>query len=436
MDNIMDTHRVNHAKRDFWSRAQSGQAIVLLMVGLVVLIGAVGLALDGGGMFFLQRDAQNAADAAVLASTYARCTGAPPDEVVAAGVEAARQNGFVDGEGGRTVEVYNPPIHGEKATAPDRLNYIEVNISADKPAYFIQVVYKGPLEVTVHTVGYCDPPFYPATLKAIIGLSTNCTNTVKWGGSTATFEGGVFSNNDVQFTGSDNVIDGGVQYMTDINPNSSGNNVFGPPGTSVADETVTDPLANIYDVYAYSPDGAILHGGSIPPIYKAILPNSSPGSATYDPAYNDSNHTWNVDNRTLEGMYYVDGNVSLGQHIVFNGSAHGGQGVAIIATGWISGTQVTDATYYEYPGSTGVLFFSNYASANCGNDAAISVSGDATQWWGLIYAPHGAVKVSGSSLDLHGVIVAQTVEMDASNLIFSADTNVVPPHPPLVKIAE
>ncbi|MBK8028375.1 MAG: hypothetical protein IPK17_02470 [Chloroflexi bacterium] len=39
-----------------------------------MLIGALGLAVDGGGLFFLQRDAQNAADAAAIAGAYARCT--------------------------------------------------------------------------------------------------------------------------------------------------------------------------------------------------------------------------------------------------------------------------------------------------------------------------------------------------------------------------
>ncbi len=53
------------------SQKQSGQAIVLIAVLLTALIGALGLAIDGGGMYLLYRDAQNAVDAAALTSAYA-----------------------------------------------------------------------------------------------------------------------------------------------------------------------------------------------------------------------------------------------------------------------------------------------------------------------------------------------------------------------------
>lgn len=105
-------------KNRLWSQAESGQAIVLLMLALVALIGITGLALDGGGLYFLSRDAQNATDAAVLAATYARCTNASPADVVAAGIAAAAENGFRNGLDGRRVEVYNPPLHGKKPPRP------------------------------------------------------------------------------------------------------------------------------------------------------------------------------------------------------------------------------------------------------------------------------------------------------------------------------
>src|SRR3954454_15500212 len=88
---------------------QSGQAIVLMALTMVGLLGFTGLAVDGGGLFFLQRDAQNATDAAVIAATYARCTGATSTEIVTAGVAAAEANGFFNGKDGRTVSVVNPP---------------------------------------------------------------------------------------------------------------------------------------------------------------------------------------------------------------------------------------------------------------------------------------------------------------------------------------
>lgn len=409
-----------------WSQAESGQAIVLLMLALVALIGVTGLALDGGGLYFLSRDAQNATDAAVLAATYARCTGAGSADVIAAGIAAAGENGFHDGRDGRTVEVYNPPIHGEKASAPDADSYIEVNISATKPAYFIQVVYQGPLEVTTSAVGYCLPPFDPTPLPAITGLSSTCTNTVRWAGSTSEIRGGVFSNNDIQFTGSANTIEDGAQAVTHVDSPSSNNNTFIPASQDGVPPRDADPLQDVYRIEDYAPNplGDVARNA---PIYHAITQGNNSSGLYYDADFKDANGRWEPHNRTLEGLYYIDGDVALGNNVTF-----GASGISIVATGKISGNAV-NATYYQYPGSTGVLFFSN-ANTGCGPDA-INMSGE-TQWHGLIYAPFGGVSVSGDHLTLIGVIIAQTVTMDASEMLLVGDPSVLPPRPPLVKIAE
>jgi hypothetical protein len=414
-------------KRSIRLQAESGQAIVLLALAIVALIGIVGLAIDGGGMFFLQRDAQNAADAAAVAATYARCTtpGSTADRIAAAreaGLIAAQQNGFTDGQDGRSVSVLIPPSDGPRAGDDD---YVQVNISASKPAYFIQVVYKGPLQASVRAIGYCNPPFDPATVPALFGISSVCTNVVRWAGSTADIQGGVFSNNDIQFTGSDNTIGGAVEGVNHVDSPSSNNNHFdtGQPTSPVPSQS--DPLANIYKIGDYAPGGSV---ASTAPIYHPILQGSDSSAPNYDPDYNDGNQTWHVNNRVLEGLYYVQGDVSLGNNVTF-----GAAGFSVVATGQISGIAV-DVSYYQYPGSTGVLFFSN-ETTTCGNNA-IDMSGNTTEWHGLVYAPHGGVKVSGSSLALYGIIVADTITMDASNMVLHADPTILPPIPPLVKLSE
>lgn len=413
----MKLHDTNRQQPNVRMRAQSGQAIVIMALAMVALLGFTGLAVDGGGLFFLQRDAQNATDAAVIAATYARCTGAGSSEIIEAGTAAAEANGFVDGIDGRAVSVDNPPLHGDKAGDP---SYVEVNVSADKPSYFIQVVYQGPLMVSTRAVGYCLPPIDPSSLPAITGLSSTCTNTVKWGGSTAEIRGGVFSNNDMQFTGSDNSISDGADAVTHVDSPSSGNNSFDPAPQEGVDPK-TDLLENYYNIDDFAP-GTTLTNAVPSGYYHAIFSNAD------DSDYKDGNHTWDVDSRTLEGMYYIDGDVKLGNSVSF-----GSQGVSIIATGKISGNAV-NANYYQYAGSTGVLFFSN-ESTNCGTDA-IKMSGSSTQWHGLIYAPNGGVSVSGSELTLIGVVIGQTFSTDASEMLLVGDPSVIPPRPPLVKIAE
>src|SRR5260370_18094887 len=61
-----------------WLRRQSGQAVVLLGVAVVVLTAILALALDGGGIYLDKRQLQNAADSAALAGAELLMT-APPN---------------------------------------------------------------------------------------------------------------------------------------------------------------------------------------------------------------------------------------------------------------------------------------------------------------------------------------------------------------------
>src|SRR5260370_38740061 len=61
-----------------WLRRQSGQAVVLLGVAVVVLTAILALALDGGGIYLDRRQLQNAADSAALAGAELLMT-VPPN---------------------------------------------------------------------------------------------------------------------------------------------------------------------------------------------------------------------------------------------------------------------------------------------------------------------------------------------------------------------
>lgn len=201
----------------FAGKRERGQAIILLAFMMVALMGMLGLAIDGGGLFFLHRDTQNAVDAALVAALYAKCTGnkqvlesqlsdpADPNSptlfemsIRSAALTAAASNGFSDGVNAEIdVETnYQPP-----GTSNDE--YIRVQIIANKPAYFIQLVYHEPLSVTTAGVGYCDrsnvglfPPsaiFSTRNSNATCGNSSNNASISNGGGSSIVVSGGIFS---------------------------------------------------------------------------------------------------------------------------------------------------------------------------------------------------------------------------------------------------
>lgn len=131
---------------------EAGQIIIIMAFLMIAMIAMLGLAVDGGGLMFLQRDVQNASDAAIVAATYARCSGGNDAQVIHAARDAAKAQGFEHGVDGVTVNV-EPNYTGTTSTA----KYIQVTINSPKDAYFIQIVYKDPLSVTSESVGRCTP---------------------------------------------------------------------------------------------------------------------------------------------------------------------------------------------------------------------------------------------------------------------------------------
>lgn len=397
-------------------RGESGQAIVLVALVMVALIAMLGLALDGGGMFFLYRNAQNAADAAAVAATYARCTGANDENIRRAGLAAAAQNDFEDDGLDTLIAVENPPLEG---TGAGDESYVEVTITATKPAYFIHIVFPGPLRVTVKSVGYCETAFDPATVPPIWAGSETCSDTVNWTGSSGYVEGGIFSNNEIKFGGggNGNVIVGPTEAVNNVQTSAAENATF-DPAPVIGVEVQDNPLG-IYRVNDFAPGGWVAQRAAQ---YKAIY------SSADDPDFADGRGEWSLNGsrRTLEGLYFVDGDVQLG-----NGLSYGINGVTIVATGEIKGSGGALMRYYI----DGFLFVAGGVSESCGENV-ISISGNRSLWFGVLYAPDGGINISGSDLTIYGAIIGDTIDLSGSSLKLIADPTIIPPRPPLVQMAE
>jgi len=425
-------HHVTHIVRT--RRAESGQAIVIIAFLMIGLIGMLGLAIDGGGLFFLQRDAQNASDAAVVAATYAKCTEGDP---VVAAVQAAAENGFSNGDGRSTVNVHYPPTRG---TAAGDTDYVEIEITATKPSYFIQLVYPAPLQVTTYAVGYCSPPFDPASVPALFSISETCVNTIDWSGSTVNIEGGMHSNNELKISGGG----GGNNVYGDVSLVGStieGSNTYywaeddGDPLTppvpqapSTNVEVREDPL--LFRLQDYQPGGNTAREVEL---YTYI--DSTSGDPDWKTA---GGGTWKPANgRVLEGLYYVNGNIDIGTGVILNADRNGDgrvEGISLVASGSIqfNAGPGMDVRYY----ADGLIAFSNDGEGRPCSYNAVIVSGSSATWYGVIYAPHGAVQGSLSDMDVIGAIVANTMNMSGSDLDLIYDPTILPPRPPQVQIAE
>jgi Flp pilus assembly protein TadG len=99
---------------------ERGQILVLFVIAIVVIIGMLGLVLDGGSAFAQRRDEQNVADLAAVAGAdaYLSSTSNPVADANAAATAIAQKNGYVtNAAAGVVVDVVvTPGVGGASVT--------------------------------------------------------------------------------------------------------------------------------------------------------------------------------------------------------------------------------------------------------------------------------------------------------------------------------
>jgi len=135
---------VHIQRRKYLNSFASGQLIVLAVLGLVVLIGITGLAVDIGYFYSVRRLMQTAADASAIAGATAQLSSQSSNYQQAA-LDVAALNGFTNGKNGVTVTV------GPPATPPNPTSntYVEVDIAQAASTNFLAVLGYKTMNVSV-----------------------------------------------------------------------------------------------------------------------------------------------------------------------------------------------------------------------------------------------------------------------------------------------
>jgi hypothetical protein len=183
----------NHLRR--------GQALIVIAIAAVALVGIVGLVVDGGRGFLDRRKAQNAADAAALASAYARIKG--DQDMVSAALSSAAENGYSNDGTTNVVELYSPPKNGPHS---GNVEYIQIIITSNLDTYFARVIGRQRITNTVQATARTKAAEIKELLngRAVISLApaSNCFNKLSfWVHGEATLDitgGGIFVNSNNQ----------------------------------------------------------------------------------------------------------------------------------------------------------------------------------------------------------------------------------------------
>jgi hypothetical protein len=375
-------------------RSESGQALAVTALGMLVLLGAAGIAVDLGYLRYEQRRMQTAADSAALAATAELLNGS----YVTAGQTDAAANGFTNGSGNVTVAVNYPPTEGIYV---NQSYFVEVIVTDMLPTFFMKALGTNSETITARAVGH-----YWNGTNCIYALDPSAGDAIKVTGTVAlTAACGIMddssSSSAFDKTGSgsvtvpSNMITGGLS--------ESGSGTLSPtPTTGVPPES--DPLAYLPEPTVgsctYTSKFSVTGSGTTtvsPGVYCGGLSITGSGSVTF------SAGTYIIEG---SGLNVTGSTTVTGSDVMFY--ITGGASVNFVGSDSSSLTANTNGTY------AGILFFQDRTDSSAAN-----ISGSATtDITGALYFPDAQLNYNGSSsTSAYTIVVADTIVINGSTTI-------------------
>jgi Putative Flp pilus-assembly TadE/G-like len=438
MMSMSDTHTPRFARSD---GRQSGQILVVVVLGLFVLIAAAALAVDGGRTFEERRAAQTAVDHAASAAAFAGCGGADLATAQAAGRLAAARNGFDDAAAAVAVTITQVGI-------PSDYTY-RAAISSQIPGTFARIVGMNTFTIGVEATAAgtgCGATTVGSSPGAIFAGGNTCT-------------GGKYG---VDISGSNDEVFGGIHSNSDAHVGGTSNDFDDPdpahdPWTYIG--SMTQGSGNEYQT-GYPQDlGPLLptpqwpagwapadvgSAGSPPPAGSLLRAYYDLADANGSNDTDDTLFTDKVTAVTKDGVYYtsssdgMDISASPGVRKVVLVAPNGPIKVSGSGVTW---TAITDAEIDALPGMgtganlalnlprPGVLMLSNYQWSGIDkcDKFTIAISGSNSDWNGILWAPGGLIEMSGSSnVASFGSLIGWAVRLNGSDLVIRFDSNLFP----------
>lgn len=371
------------------------------------------------------------------------CSGQTIPEFQAAGLNAAKANGF-ENDGTNTVAINVPPTNASITISAECTGcFVEAVVSGQIPGTFISMFYKGPLASTSQAIAACNPNKNgdePDNLgiRAMFALGTGCAQQLTVSGAGVFIDGGLHSNDNLHLSGGGGTatVIGPASYETTLQLNNSGTYDFqtgsyippGPTGSTTGGkcrsscfetpggtptcereffpehnpfklcDQKNDPLAATLHVSDYAPGGPKTVNAVAANQYHAYTSNCG----------GNNFKTWLagfITNGVIQdGLYYTTCNIKVTDRI--SGRA------TFVTTDGIDISGGFNLVSYQ----DDLLFFATGGTNTCGGSTGVSLKGSDNSFDGNIYAPHTQVDLSGADNHTnHGCIVAWGVNFSGSN---------------------
>ncbi len=417
-----------------------GQIVALTGLVLPVLLGVMGLALDGGLIYHVKRRIQTAADAGALGG--AREIWRQNSSLVTSGAKNdTALNGFTDANA--TIIVNNPPASGPHT---GDTNFVEVIVSQEVPTFFMRIVDRQQTLVRARAVAgiwsaangcvtVLDPTRQGAlTVQGGATLTSGCNvmvNSSSDRGITLNGGGCIYSE-DVGVTGG-YVANGGAKCIE--------------PAPTTGVPPAMDPLA--YLVPPSIPNGLAVVATNLQITGAVSVPPLLPGR--YDGGISISGGTVTF----TGGTYVLDGGISIsGGVVVFGPGTYilNGGGMTITGNSVVSGNGVTFYNTWSpgAPGGWGDFDIAGTATVNFKapsagdyegmlfwNDAnapyrdpGSRINGTSNSTFeGVLYFPSTNLTYAGTSTAAWTMMIADTLTI-SGNTVVQSDYSASDVNPP------
>lgn len=369
-------------------RSERGQAMVLIVLAIVAMVGFMGLAIDGGRVYSERRTAQNAADAAAYAAAMAAVAGQDPFE---AGLDQAAANNYLDSDesanSGQPVDVIvnNPPQSGSYAGNSE---YYEVIIRTSVDSSFMKMIAINELAVQATSVVHARGIDSISAGNVVHALNLD-GNGIEFKGNVNVYvEGGnIMSNSAIdQDGGSGDILveGGGILYVdgdTDKWKGSVSPTPVKVPNPMFVAQVPQPDCGTIYREIPRSNQGKKIYS---PGIYQNRLMINAHDDIVFEPGiycFMDGIHDNGNSTATGNGVTFF----LMGGDLQFNGSSE----VKLVRP-----NDLTDPSGNQWGG---MLLYVPPSNA----DAVIDITGNnETLFSGTILAPEGYCRIGGTSQDL------------------------------------
>lgn len=409
---------------------EAGQVLVLFALGVFVMLGAIGVGVDGSRALEERRNAQAAVDHAALTAARSSCNGADEATAIAAGQASATTNAFPDSSPTIVVDIQRIP-NVDPGESDDHA--YRARITSTISNTFARVLGINTFDVGVEASAGglgCGSSGATGANYAVFAGGASCPNgslrNIKISGNDHTVNGRTHTNGGVDHSGNRTAMKAQPHALTYVWPDGTGDgrSMFSGGGNTYDGPKLQTTTQEAWPT-GYAP--TVMDGDSLWNAYKAAMVN---GPSLTQSTFESVN---------LDGVWYTENSGGVDVKAI----RAGWRGVIVSRSGPIKiSIDLRGGTFHAPttpPAGTpaDVILVSGYAGEGQPCDkAAIERPGNTGVWDGIWWAPRAQARIAGERTTVNKGIISHALQMEGNYHVINGGSGPSSPSGPTIVVLQ